>query len=165
MIDPTTGTAVHHEITVDVPQARAFALFTERFDDVKPRSHTLLEVPLGRSVLEPFVGGRLYDLGTDGSTLVWGSVLACEPPVRLVFSWQLTPQFQVEADPARFSEVEVRFVADGPDRTRVELDHRYLDRHGDGWESERAAVDQGEGWPLYLARFATVAAGRPFDVG
>ena len=164
MTDTTAATAVHHEITVDVPQARAFALFTERFDDVKPRSHTLLE-GLERSDLEPFVGGRLYDLGVDGSTLVWGTVVACEPPARLVFSWQLTPQFQVEADPSRFSEVEVRFVADGPGRTRVELDHRYLDRHGDGWESERDAVDHDAGWPLYLARFATVAAGRAVDAG
>ena len=79
MTDTTAATAVHHEITVDVPQARAFALFTERFDDVKPRSHTLLE-GLERSVLEPFVGGRLYDLGVDGSTLVWGTVVACDPP-------------------------------------------------------------------------------------
>ena len=158
MTDTTTATAVHHEITVDVPQARAFALFTERFDDVKPRSHTLLEVPLERSVLEPFVGGRLYDLGTDGSTLVWGSVLACEPPARLVFSWQLTPQFQVETDPARFSEVEVRFVALGPGSTRVELEHRHLDRHGDGWSSERDAVAGRNGWPVYLANFAAVAA-------
>lgn len=164
MTDTTTATAIHHEITVDVPQDRAFALFTERFDEVKPRSHTLLE-GLERSVLEPFVGGRLYDLGVDGSTLVWGTVVACEPPVRLAFSWQLTPQFQVEADPARFSEVEVRFVADGPSRTRVELDHRHLDRHGDGWESERDAVDHDAGWPLYLARFATVAAGRAVDAG
>jgi uncharacterized protein YndB with AHSA1/START domain len=159
MTDTTAAAAVHHEITVEMPRERAFTLFTERFDDVKPRSHTLLRTPIARSVLEPFVGGRLYDLAVDGSTLTWGEVIACDPPGRLVFSWQLDPRFEIETDPARFSEVEVRFVADGPGRTRVELDHRHLDRHGEGWESESSSVDGGEGWPLYLARFAAVAAG------
>ena len=157
MTETTTATAVRQEITVDVPQERAFTLFTERWDEVKPREHTLLEAPIERSVLEPFVGGRLYDLAQDGSTLTWGEVLACEPPSRLVFSWRLTPGFELEPDPARFSEVEVRFVAEGPSRTRVELEHRHLDRHGTGWESERSAVAGRDGWPLYLANLAALA--------
>ncbi len=152
------ATAVHHQVTVDVPQERAFALFTERFDEVKPRDHTLLTAPIARSVLEPFVGGRLYDLAEDGSTLTWGSVLVFEPPSRFVFGWQLDPQFELESDPRRFSEVEVRFVAESPGRTRVELEHRHLDRHGAGWESERDAVAGRNGWPLYLARFAQLVA-------
>ena len=159
MTETSTATAVHHEITVGVPQERAFALFVERFDDIKPRDHTLLTTPIAASVLEPFVGGRLYDLAEDGSTLTWGEVLAFEPPGRLVFGWHLNPEFEVEADPARFSEVEVRFVAEAPDRTRVVLDHRHLDRHGAGWESERDGVAGQNGWPLYLARFAAAAAG------
>lgn len=159
MTETTTASAVHQEITVGVAQERAFTVFTERFDEVKPRDHTLLTVPIARSVLEPFVGGRLYDLAEDGSTLVWGEVLVCEPPARLVLSWHLDPQFQVETDPARWSEVEVRFVPEAPDRTRVVLDHRHLDRHGVGWESEHDAVAGRNGWPLYLANFAA-AAGR-----
>ena len=159
MTETTTATAVHQEITVGVAQDRAFAVFTERFDEIKPREHTLLTVPIARSVLEPFVGGRLYDLAEDGSTLVWGEVLVCEPPARLVLGWHLDPQFQVETDPARWSEVEVRFVPEAPDHTRVVLDHRHLDRHGVGWESERDAVAGQNGWPLYLARFAAAAAG------
>ena len=158
MTETSTAPAVHHEITVGVPQERAFTLFTERFDDVKPHDHTLLTTPIARSVLEPFVGGRLYDLAEDGSTLTWGEVLVFEPPGRLVFGWHLNPEFEVEADPARFSEVEVRFVAEAPDRTRVVLDHRHLDRHGAGWESERDGVAGRNGWPLYLARFAAVTA-------
>ncbi len=159
MTETTAATAVHQEITVGVAQDRAFAVFTERFDEVKPREHTLLTVPIARSVLEPFVGGLLYDLAEDGSTLVWGEVLVFEPPARLVLGWHLDPQFEVEADPARWSEVEVRFVPEAPDRTRVVLDHRHLDRHGAGWESERDGVAGQNGWPLYLARFAA-AAGR-----
>ncbi|HEY0118501.1 MAG TPA: SRPBCC family protein [Cellulomonas sp.] len=159
MTEFTTATAIRHEITLDVPQERAFALFTERFDEVKPRDHTLLTVPIARSVLEPFVGGRLYDLAVDGSTVTWGRVLVFEPPERFVFSWQLDPGFELESDPARFSEVEVRFVSGSPGRTRVELEHRHLDRHGAAWESERDAVAGPNGWPLYLARFAVAATG------
>jgi hypothetical protein len=75
----------------------------------------------------------------------------------VVFSWDISPRWQIETDPGNTSEVEVRFFADGPDRTRVELEHRHLDRHGEGWDGLRAGVDSGDGWPLYLRRFAEVA--------
>lgn len=159
MSETTTTTTVRLEVTVDVPQERAFTLFVERFDEVKPRDHTLLTVPLARSVLEPFVGGRVYDLAADGTTIAWGEVLAFEPPARFAFSWRLDPEFELETDPARFSEVEVRFVAVGPSRTQVELEHRHLDRHGDGWPSERDAVAGRNGWPVYLANFVAVVDG------
>jgi uncharacterized protein YndB with AHSA1/START domain len=83
-------------------------------------------------------------------------VLLFDPPDRLVFSWDIGPTWQLETDPENASEVEVRFVADGPDRTRVELEHRYLDRHGPGWPQLRAGVDEEQGWPLYLARYGSV---------
>jgi len=85
-------------------------------------------------------------------------VLAYEPPERVVFSWDISPSWQVESDTDKTSEVEVRFVAETPTRTRVELEHRHLDRHGDGWEGVRAGVDSDGGWPLYLGRFAEIAA-------
>ena len=85
-------------------------------------------------------------------------MLAFEPPNRLVFSWDIGPTWQIETDHARTSEVEVRFVAQGPDRTLVELEHRNLDRHGEGWEGVREGVDGDAGWPLYLQRFADVVA-------
>jgi uncharacterized protein YndB with AHSA1/START domain len=81
---------------------------------------------------------------------------AYEPPDRVVFSWDIGPQWQIETDPDRTSEVEVRFVPDGPDRTRVELEHRHLDRHGPGWQSVAEGVDGNEGWPLYLTRYAAL---------
>ena len=78
----------------------------------------------------------------------------------MVFSWDISPQWQVETDPELTSEVEVRFVAEGSDRTRVELEHRHLDRHGPGWQSVREGVNDGQGWPLYLARYAALLEGR-----
>jgi hypothetical protein len=78
----------------------------------------------------------------------------------VVFSWDISPQWQVETDPELTSEVEVRFVAEGPDRTRVELEHRHLDRHGPGWQSVSDGVDADQGWPLYLARYAALFEGR-----
>jgi uncharacterized protein YndB with AHSA1/START domain len=157
----TTGaheTTVRHRIVVDAPIERAFRVFTEGFDRFKPREHNLLAVEIAETVFEPRVGGHLLDRGVDGSECRWGRVLAFEPPDRVVFSWDISPRWQVEADPEKASEVEVRFVADGPERTRVELEHRHLERHGDGWESVRDGVDSRGGWPLYLERYGAVAA-------
>ena len=147
-------TAVRTEVVVGAPPDRAFRLFTERFDRIKPREHNMLGVDIAESVFEPHVGGRVYDRGVDGSECQWGRVLAYEPPDRILFSWDINPNWQIESDLAKTSEVEVRFVADGPDRTRVELEHRHLDRHGDGWEGMREGVRADQGWPLYLERFA-----------
>jgi uncharacterized protein YndB with AHSA1/START domain len=83
-------------------------------------------------------------------------VLAYEPPDRVVFSWDISPRWQLEADLDKASEVEVRFTAEGAERTRVDLEHRHLDRHGDGWESARDGVAGDGGWPLYLERFAAL---------
>ena len=148
------ATSVRHEIVVEAPVERAFRVFTERLDEIKPRDHNLLASDIEATVVEPRAGGRIYDRGADGSECEWATVLAYEPPERVVFSWNVDPRWQPEADPARRSEVEVRFVPEGPDRTRVELEHRHLDRHGDGWEGVRGGVDSPEGWPLYLERFA-----------
>jgi len=147
-------TVVRTEVVVDAPTDRAFQLFTERFDRIKPREHNMLGVDIAESVFEPRPGGRVYDRGVDGSECQWGRVLAYEPPDRILFSWDINPNWQIEADLSKTSEVEVRFVADGSDRTRVELEHRHLDRHGDGWEGMREGVRADQGWPLYLERFA-----------
>jgi uncharacterized protein YndB with AHSA1/START domain len=146
-------TTVRTEIVVDAPLDRAFKVFTERFDRIKPREHNMLGVDIAESVFEPRVGGRVYDRGVDGSECQWGRVVAFEPPRRIVFTWDISPMWQIETDPDKASEVEVRFVEDGPSRTRVELEHRHLDRHGDGWEGTREGVSGEQGWPLYLERF------------
>ena len=149
-----TGTTVLSAIVVDAPIERAFRVFTEDFDRVKPREHNILGVDIAETVFEPRVGGRVYDRGVDGSECQWGRVLAFDPPDRMVFSWDISPQWQIESDLERTSEVEVRFIAESDDRTRVELEHRNLDRHGDGWEGVREGVRGEGGWPLYLMRYA-----------
>lgn len=160
MTSTFTQTSVRRDIEVAVPVERAFAVFTEQFDQIKPREHNMLAVPIAETVFETRVGGFVYDRGEeDGSVCRWARVLVFEPPLRLVISWDITPQWQVETDPDRTSEVEVRFVAAGPDRTRVELEHRHLDRHGEEWESERDGVAADDGWSLYLQRFADVTEG------
>src|ERR1022692_3447291 len=132
---------VRKQVVVKAPAEQAFTAFTE-------------------TVFEPHVGGHIYDRAVDGSECRWARILAYEPPSRVVFSWDISPHWQVETDPELTSEVEVRFVAEGPDRTRVELEHRHLDRHGPGWQSVSGGVDGDQGWPLYLARYAALLEGR-----
>ena len=150
---PVQATTVRSEIVVEAPVERAFSVFVEQFDRIKPREHNLLAVDIAETVLEPREGGRIYDRGVDGSECPWARVLAFEPPRRLVFSWDIGPTWQLETDPARASEVEIRFVAESPERTRVELEHRHLERHGQGWEGVRDGVGATDGWPLYLQRY------------
>jgi uncharacterized protein YndB with AHSA1/START domain len=154
MSTPATDTSVRHSIVVEAPIEIAFSVFTEGFDSFKPREHNMLDVEIAESVFEPRVGGHVYDRGIDGSECRWARVLAFEPPDRVVFSWDISPMWQIETDLDRTSEVEVRFIAETPDRTRVELEHRNLDRHGDGWEGMRDGVGGDQGWPLYLQGFA-----------
>jgi uncharacterized protein YndB with AHSA1/START domain len=146
--------SVTTHVVVEAPIERAFRVFTEDFDKIKPRDHTLLDVEIVETVFEPRTGGRIYDRGVDGSECHWARVLAYEPPNRIVFSWDISPQWRLETDHAKASEVEVRFISEAPQRTRVELEHRNLDRHGEGWEEERDSVAGENGWPLYLQRFA-----------
>ncbi len=110
-------------------------------------------------MFEARIGGHIYDRAEDRSECRWARILAYEPPTRVVFSWDIGPTWQVESDPERASEVEVRFVAEGRDRTRVELEHRNIDRHGPGWEGVREGVDSDGGWPLYLTRYAALLIG------
>jgi uncharacterized protein YndB with AHSA1/START domain len=146
--------SVRTQIVVEAPIERAFRVFTEDFDRIKPREHNMLGVEIAETVFEPREGGRIYDRGVDGSECQWARVLAYEPPDRVAFSWDISPQWQIETDLSKTSEVEVRFVSESQERTRVELEHRNLDRHGEGWEGEHEAVASEGGWPLYLQRFA-----------
>src|SRR5262245_17968870 len=155
----TQPTSTRQQITVAVPVERAFRVFTEEFDRIKPREHNMLGVEIAETVFEPRVGGHVYDRGVDGSECRWARVLVFEPPHRLVISWDISPQWQIETNLDRTSEVEVRFIAESPQRTRVELEHRNLDRHGEGWQGEREAVNGEGGWPLYLRRFGALLKG------
>ncbi|HEY5455591.1 MAG TPA: SRPBCC family protein [Acidothermaceae bacterium] len=147
---------VRRHIVVEAPAEKAFAVFTQRLGDFKPPEHNLLVAPIVETVFEPWVGGHIYDRATDGTECRWARVLVFEPPFRVVFSWDIGPTWQVETDPENASEVEVWFIAETADRTRVELEHRNIDRHGAGWESVADGIGHDEGWPLYLARYAAL---------
>ena len=152
----TTTTIVRRHVLVKAPISEAFKVFTERFGDFKPREHNLLKAAIAETVFEPRVGGNIYDRGVDGSECRWARILVFDPPDRVVFSWDISPRWQIETNPDLTSEVEVRFFAETSERTRVELEHRNLHRHGAGWEFVRDGVDNEGGWPLYLQRYAAL---------
>jgi uncharacterized protein YndB with AHSA1/START domain len=155
---PTTS--VNTSIVVNAPVERAFTIFTEQMGSWWPPDMHILEAPLAGMVFEAREGGRIYDVGTDGSECQWSRVLAYEPPTRVVISWDINLQWQVETDHQRVSEVEIRFTPEGDNQTRVDLEHRNLDRHGDGWENMRGAVGSPRGWNKGLTAFAEEVARR-----
>jgi uncharacterized protein YndB with AHSA1/START domain len=154
MSTQAAGTALHAGIVVEAPIERAFTVFTEGIGSWFPPEYNLLGVDIAERVFEPRVGGQVYDRGVDGSECRWGRVLAYDPPNRVVFSWDIDPRWQIESDPEQTSEVEVRFTPETPERTRVELEHRHLERHGEAWESARDALSGEGGWQWCLQRFA-----------
>jgi uncharacterized protein YndB with AHSA1/START domain len=149
-----TDTSVYASVDVQAPIERAFSAFTEEIGSWWDPSHHILQAELAEMVFEPRVGGHVYDRGVDGSECRWARVLAYEPPLRVLISWDVNTQWQLETDLEKTSEVEVCFTALGPNRTRVELEHRHLERHGEGWESMRDAVGSPQGWPAGMRGFA-----------
>ena len=156
MSEQSEATAVRHSVLVNAPIEKAFRVFTEDFGRFKPPEHNLLGAEIAETVFEPRVGGHVYDRAVDGTECRWARVLVYEPPNRVVISWDIGPTWQIETDPDKTSEVEVDFIAEGPKRTRVELEHRHLERHGEGWQGLQQGVDSDQGWPLYLQRFVNL---------
>jgi uncharacterized protein YndB with AHSA1/START domain len=154
MTTQVAGTSVQTSIVVDAPAERAFEVFTKDIGSWWPPEHHILAAELAEMVFEPRVGGHVIDRGVDGSESRWARVLAYEPPSRVVFSWDIDLNWQIASDPERTSEVEVRFIPEDGERTRVELEHRNLERHGEGWERMRDAVGSADGWGIGLRRFA-----------
>jgi uncharacterized protein YndB with AHSA1/START domain len=149
--------AVRRTIKVDAPLERAFRVFTESFNSWWPPEHHIGKADYAEGVLEPREGGRWFERGTDGSECEWGRVLAWEPPHRLVLTWQINGEWQYDPDPARASEVEVRFTADGSGQTLVELEHRLLERLVGGQAVHDGVGGEG-GWNGTLERFAKAVA-------
>ena len=154
MTTRTSESAVQATVVVAAPIGTAFSVFTDGIGSWWPPEHHILDGELAEMVFEPRQGGHVYDRGVDGSECRWARVLTYEPPRRVVISWDINLQWQIESDPARTSEVEVRFTSEAPERTRVELEHRHLDRHGEGWEGMRDAVGSPGGWDAGLQAFA-----------
>jgi uncharacterized protein YndB with AHSA1/START domain len=157
MTTQAADTTSRASVLVEASQERAFSVFTDGIDSWWPREHTIGEQELKEMVLEPKVGGRAYGLGVDGSESDWGRVLEFDRPNRILVSWDITLQWKHEPDPSKTSEFEVRFIPEGPERTRVELEHRHFERHGEGWEAMRDAVGSPNGWQGGLELFAKAA--------
>ncbi len=147
---------VRKTIRVSASPARAFEIFTAGMSRWWPPTHTILKVAPKDYILEPRVGGRWYQVGIDGSECETGKVLVWEPPGRLVLAWQITPEWTF--DPDLITEVELRFVAEGDGSTRVELEHRNLERVGENAETIRAAVDAPGGWTAILESYKGLVA-------
>jgi uncharacterized protein YndB with AHSA1/START domain len=147
---------VRKSIRVEAPPQRAFEIFTANMGRWWPRTHSINKFsPIADVVVEPRSGGRWYERGEDGSECSWGEVLAWEPPSRLVLAWQISAQWQY--DPNLLTEVEVRFVPEGASATRVELEHRHLERYGEAAEGVRGMFESPAGWSGVLESFAASA--------
>jgi uncharacterized protein YndB with AHSA1/START domain len=142
---------VRKQLRVKASQARAFEVFTGDMSLWWPPQHSILKSPLERHIVEPRVGGRWYAVGVDGSTCQTGYVIEWNPPQSLVLAWQINADWRY--DPALLTEVEVRFIAEGADVTRVELEHRNLQRMGDKAAQVRGSVDSPGGWSAIIESF------------
>ena len=150
--------AIHHALTVPVSVEHAFAVFTEEMTNWWPAEYTWSQEVLDTMAIEPGKGGRCFERGPHNFTCDWGRVLVWEPPQRLVFTWQISPRREPVPDPAKASEVEIRFEADGPSSTRLVFEHRHFARHGEGWADYRAALDSPQGWPYILDCYGKTVA-------
>lgn len=160
MTELINDTSARTSVEVNLTPSRAFHLFTAEIGAWWDADHHILQAPLAEMEFEPFVGGQIIDRGTDGSECRWARVLAYDPPHRVVFSWDINVQWQLESDPDRCSEVEITFIALSDGLTRVQLTHRHLDRHGPGWETMRDAVAAGWNLDGFVA-FANSKRGGP----
>lgn len=145
---------VRKSIFVNVSPERAFDVFTNGIGSWWPKTHKIGPADLDRPVIEPRSGGRWYELDVDGSQCEIGTVAIWEPPGRLVLVWQLTPEFTY--DPELITEVEVLFTPEAGG-TRVDLEHRHLERMGDRAEAMSETVSGPGGWPALLKLFAETA--------
>jgi uncharacterized protein YndB with AHSA1/START domain len=142
---------VRKSITVKAKPERAFDVFTADMTRWWLPDHHIGKVPMKEIVAEPKSGGRWYEIGEDGSVCEWGKVLIWDPPTRVVFAWQLNAAWQF--DPDFVTEVEIRFIPEKAG-TRVELEHRNLDRYGADAAEVRRMIDSEGGWPATLVAFA-----------
>ncbi len=142
---------VRKSVKVAATPERAFEVFTAGFDRWWPRGHSIGDSPLKTAVIEPRQGGRWYGLLENGTEAEWGDVLVWDPPRRLVMAWRIGADWAYHPD--LLTEVEVAFTCEG-DLTRVDLEHRHLERMGEGAAGARATFDSENGWGGLLALYA-----------
>jgi uncharacterized protein YndB with AHSA1/START domain len=150
---------IEGKTTVNVPVEQAFTVFTESFTAWWPHQYHIGQSDVAEVILESHEGGRWYERGVDGTECDWGRVLSWEPPNRVLFTWQINGHWQFDPDPTHASEIEVRFHADGPNQTTVEVEHRYFERLVDG-EGVHGAIRSGGGWPALLDSYGRMVKDR-----
>jgi len=155
--EPALTATVKRTLHVNVPIDFAFRMLTQKMGTWWPATHHIAKTPFAEIVIEPHVGGRWFERDSAGAECDWGRVLLFEPPKQLILSWHLQPDFHFEADMTRASEVSFDFFSEGPEATRVEFEHRHLERHGEGWQNLRVSVDSPGGWTAVLAGFEEAA--------
>lgn len=152
--EPAPMATVKRTLRVEVPIEKAFNVFVERMGEWWPATHHIAPQPFTQVIVEQHAGGRWFERDASGAECEWGRVLLCEPPRKLILSWNLQPDWKFSPDPARASEVALEFFAEGPAATRLEFEHRYLERHGEGYERMRMGVDSPGGWTAILTQFS-----------
>jgi uncharacterized protein YndB with AHSA1/START domain len=143
---------VRKSIQVKTSQERAFEIFTAHMGRWWIKGHSINSSPQQDVIIEPRAGGRWYERGEDGSECDWGHVIAWDPPQRVVFAWQINGEWRF--DPSLVTEVEIRFTSEGANATRVDLEHRNLDRFGAKAATTRASLDSDGGWAGLLKAYA-----------
>jgi uncharacterized protein YndB with AHSA1/START domain len=146
---------VRKSVRVGVPAARAFSVFVEQMETWWPPAHHIGAEPFQAIFVEPRTGGRWYERDARGAECQWGHVLAWDPPSRVTLSWHLGPDWKFDPDLAKASEIQIRFIPDGPSATLVELEHSALERHGEGYQQLRAMLDSPDAWHGTLSAFAS----------
>jgi hypothetical protein len=160
---PTAEKAVvRKSVRVPVPVERAFSIFVEQMETWWPATHHIAPNPFQSIIIEPRAGGRWYERDAQGNDCLWGFVRAWDPPGFVTLSWHLQSDWAFHPDPARASDIDLRFTAEGAAATLVELTHYNLERHGEGYAEFRDSLDGPGAWTLildlYAAEFAKAAA-------
>ncbi len=148
---------VRKNVRVQAPIERAFSVFVEQMETWWPAHHHIGANAFQSIFVEPRAGGRWYERDTQGNQCDWGTVIAWNPPHKVSLSWHLGPDWKFNPDLALASEIEIRFTPDGP-FTLVELEHRGIERHGEGYEQLVAALNSPDAWTATLAAFANAIA-------
>lgn len=157
MTKTNTKDLIEHTFTVPVTPERAFSLFTSEMATWWPREYTWANDTLESIGIEPREGGRCFERGPHGFACDWGRVTQWNPPHGLAFLWQISPARAPEPNPAKASEVALRFEADGAGAARVSFEHRGFSNHGEGAAEYRAAMDSAKGWTYILGRYQEAA--------
>jgi hypothetical protein len=155
--EPALTATVKRTLRVNVPIDFAFRILTQKMGAWWPATHHIGKTPFTAIVIEPHAGGRWFERDIAGAECEWGRVLLWEPPKQVVLSWHLQADFHYDPDISRASEVSFKFFSEGAAATRVEFEHRHLERHGEGWQNLRISVDSPGGWTAVLAGFEEAA--------